>query len=189
LSDPTPLLLSRRDLIKRAQKIRLFAMDVDGVLTDGSILILNSGEEVKVWHVRDRIGFFILKKFKDRFSLAWITGRKSRQVEVRAKELGVASLHQNCEDKGAALEETVRKFRVTLDQTLFLGDDLVDLPALKRAGLAICPSDAHPDIQRVCHWVTPSAGGRGAFREVVDFVLQAQGLHQTVLNHFERPAG
>ncbi|MBL0059542.1 MAG: HAD hydrolase family protein [Elusimicrobia bacterium] len=179
--------LSQKELLRRAKKIRLFAMDVDGVLTDGKIVVLDSGEEVKSWDVKDRIAFFILRKFGDRFRVAWITGRKSLQVETRAKEIGVASLFQNCDHKGRALEEAAAGLSLTMEQTVFMGDDLVDLPALRRAGLAVCPSDAHPSVRAVCHWVTKSPGGNGAVREMADFVLEAQGLMGPLLEMFENP--
>jgi 3-deoxy-D-manno-octulosonate 8-phosphate phosphatase (KDO 8-P phosphatase) len=162
-------------------------MDVDGVLTNGDILVLDSGEEVKVWNVKDRIGFFMLRALGERFRVAWITGRKSRQVATRAKEIKVSALHQNCEDKGRALEETARRLHLRLEETLFVGDDLVDLPALARAGLAVCPADAHPEVRRVCHWVARAPGGRGVLREVIDFVLESQGLMKTVLDRFSNP--
>jgi 3-deoxy-D-manno-octulosonate 8-phosphate phosphatase (KDO 8-P phosphatase) len=162
-------------------------MDVDGVLTDGSILILQSGEEIKVWDVKDRIGLFILKKFKDRFPVAWITGRASPQVADRAREIGVAALYQKCDHKGLALEETLSRLSLQPEECLFIGDDLVDLPAFRRAGLAVCPADAHPAVRRVCGWVTKARGGKGAVREVVDAVLEAQGLMKEVLSDFENP--
>ncbi len=174
-------------LNQRLRRVRLFAMDVDGVLTDGGIIVLNSGEEVKVWNVKDRIAFFILKRLGARYSVAWITGRKSRQVADRAKEVGVAALHQNCDHKGAALEETLARLQLTAAESLFMGDDLVDLPALRRAGVAVCPADAHPEVKKACHWVTRAAGGRGALREVVDRVLTVQGRMPEVLAQFENP--
>lgn len=174
-------------ILKRAKKVRLLAMDVDGVLTEGSIVILDSGEEVKVWNVKDRIGFFMLQKAAPPFHFAWITGRKSRQVEERAKEIG-AALYQHCDHKGLALKETLDKLGLSPDQCLFMGDDLVDIPALRLAGLAVCPADAHEEVKKVCHWVTRAPGGRGAFREVADLVLKAQGLWKTVMARFENPS-
>jgi 3-deoxy-D-manno-octulosonate 8-phosphate phosphatase (KDO 8-P phosphatase) len=163
-------------------------MDVDGVLTDGGILVLNSGEEVKIWNVKDRIAFFILKSFAGRFTVVWITGRKSPQVAARAKEIGAAALYQHSDHKGLDLDEARRTLKLEWDQVLFIGDDLVDLPALRRAGLAVCPADAHPAVKAVCGWVTRAEGGRGVLREVADAVLDAQGLWPEVLERFENPA-
>lgn len=178
---------SIRSLREKAKKIRLFAMDVDGVLTEGSIILLESGEEIKFWNVRDRIAFFMLKKFDGLFRVAWITGRKSRQVADRAKEVGVVRLHQRCEDKGAAFESTLAALKLKKEESLFIGDDLVDLPALRRAGIAVCPADAHPAVKKVCHWVTRAPGGRGVLREVVDFVIESQGRMPSLLQMYENP--
>lgn len=174
-------------LLGRAKKIRLLAMDIDGVLTDGSILVLESGEEVKTWHVRDRIGFFMLRRTGEDFRTAWITGRGSRSVENAAEDLKIDALYQKCEDKGRALRETAKRFKLSADQVMFIGDDLVDLPALRWAGLAVCPQDAHEVVKQACHWVTHSRGGEGVFREAVDTVLRAQGLWTDVLAQFESP--
>jgi 3-deoxy-D-manno-octulosonate 8-phosphate phosphatase (KDO 8-P phosphatase) len=171
----------------RLKKIRLFAMDVDGVLTAGDIVVLNSGEEIKLWNVKDRIGLFALKKFSPRFKIAWITGRSSPQVAARAREIGVDALRQNCDHKGRALAAVCEKLGVDLSEALFIGDDLVDLPAFRRAGVAVCPSDAHAAARAVCPWTTRSAGGRGAVREVIDAVLDAQGLTPALLRWFENP--
>jgi 3-deoxy-D-manno-octulosonate 8-phosphate phosphatase (KDO 8-P phosphatase) len=178
--------MTRAALLKRAKKVRLFAMDVDGVLTDGGILILDSGEEVKVWNVKDRIAFAMLRMSGADFRLAWITGRKSRQVADRAKEVGVHALHQACLDKGRALAETAERFGLSPEETLFIGDDLVDLPALGLAGLSVCPSDAADEVKKAVHWVAKTPGGRGVFREAVDLVLKAQGLYGRVLADFAR---
>lgn len=174
-------------LRRRLKRIRLFAMDIDGVLTEGDILVLESGEEIKIWNVKDRIGLFMLKKFGDRFPVAWITGRRSPQVETRSREIGVSALRQHCEDKGRALVDICASLGVSLDESLFIGDDLVDLPALRRAGLAICPADAHGAVRAVCHWVTRAPGGKGAVREVIDAVLDAQGVLAPLLEKFENP--
>jgi 3-deoxy-D-manno-octulosonate 8-phosphate phosphatase (KDO 8-P phosphatase) len=179
--------ISRQELARRAKKIRLIAMDVDGVLTDGAIIVLESGEEIKFWNVRDRIGFFMLRRAKRPIRTAWITGRISRQVRERAEEIGVAALHQKCEDKGKALREVLKTLRLRPDEAVFIGDDLVDLPALRVAGLAVCPADAAEPVKDACHWVTAQPGGRGVFREVADLVLRSQGLWKDILRQFENP--
>jgi 3-deoxy-D-manno-octulosonate 8-phosphate phosphatase (KDO 8-P phosphatase) len=166
------------DLLKRAGRIRLFATDVDGVLTDGAIVLLKSGEEVKAWSAKDRMGFFMLKQTSLPFRLVWITGRRSQQVRDSAKDVGVDALYQNCHQKGKALRNALSRWGLSDEESLFIGDDWVDIPALQRAGLAICPSDAHPEIKKICHWVTEAPGGRGVFREVLDLVFHAQGLRK-----------
>ncbi len=176
---------NKSNIIKRAKKIRLLAMDVDGVLTDGSIVVLESGEEVKSWSVKDRMGFFMLSRSGAGFLTAWITGRKSRQVEARAREIGIDAVFQDCNSKGRAFLETVKRFALRPEEALFVGDDLVDLPALRMAGLAVCPCDAHEEVKKVCDYVTKAPGGKGALREVVDLVLKAQGLYKKIVDSFE----
>lgn len=172
--------------LKRMKKVRLLAMDVDGVLTDGKIIIMDSGEEVKEWNVKDRIGFFMASRANPPFPLAWITGRKSRQVEARAAEIK-AVLHQHADHKGEKLSEAAASLGLDASQALFIGDDLVDLPAFARAGLAVCPADAHPEVKKACHWVTDAKGGGGVFREVFDAVLKVQGLWAGVIAQFKDP--
>jgi 3-deoxy-D-manno-octulosonate 8-phosphate phosphatase (KDO 8-P phosphatase) len=176
--------LSKSEINRRLKKIRLLAMDVDGVLTDGKIIIMDSGEEVKEWNVKDRIGFFVMKQ--EGYALAWITGRKSKQVESRAAEIG-AALRQHADNKGKALEEVAAAAGVTPAETLFIGDDLVDISAFRKTGLAIAPADAHEEARKAAHWVTRAAGGAGVFREAADAVLKAQGRWKGVLDRFEDP--
>jgi 3-deoxy-D-manno-octulosonate 8-phosphate phosphatase (KDO 8-P phosphatase) len=181
-------MLTLSQVVRRAKRIRLLAMDVDGVLTDGSILVLRSGEEIKFWNVKDRIGFFMLKRSNAPFVTAWISGRRSDQVRTSARELEIKALVQKCPDKGRAFREVLSRFRLSPQEALFIGDDLVDLPPLRMAGLAICPQDAHAEVKRICHYVTRAPGGRGVFREAVDLVLKAQGLWRGVIRTFQDPA-
>jgi len=176
---------SPRSLRRRASRIRLLMTDVDGVLTDGSIIILNSGEEIKFWNVKDRIAHAMLKRSDRRYYTAWVTARRSLQVQTRADEIQVDALLQDCHDKGRGFRELLKRFGLTAEEALYIGDDLVDLPALHQAGLAACPSDASEPVRRVCQYVARSAGGRGVFREVVDMVLQSQGQFNSVLKSFE----
>lgn len=169
----------------KAKKIKMFAMDVDGVLTDGSIIIYDSGEEIKLWNVKDRMAFSMLRHSGAVFRTAWITGRKSRQVARRAREIGVDVLCQDCLNKGKALNRAARRFGLKMEEILYIGDDLVDVTPLKMAGLAVCPRDAHDEAKKVCDWVARVPGGRGVFREAVDAVLKAQGLWQKVIRSYD----
>lgn len=179
--------LTEKEASRRAKKIRLLAMDVDGVLTDGSITILESGEEIKSWNVKDRIGFFMVKHVPRPLILAWITGRSSTQVHQRATDIGIQALRMRCADKGEALTQIAQEQGLSLDQTLFIGDDLVDLPAFDRAALAVCPSDAHPVMQARAHLMTSAAGGRGVFRQVLDWILAEQDMLETAVSHYTHP--
>lgn len=154
-------------------------MDVDGVLTAGDIIVLESGEEVKLWNVKDRLAFFVGRAQGLKF--VWITARDSKQVKARAKDVQVDALYAGCRDKKSALADLCRRFKVSPREVAYLGDDLIDLPVLRRVGLAVCPSDAQADVKRAVHYVSPLPGGRGVLRDVVDRILKAQGKWSRVL--------
>lgn len=165
-----------KNIKKIAKEIKLIATDVDGVLTSGEIIILHSGEEVKIWDVRDRYAFSAAKKADAEIKFAWITGRKSKQVELRAKEIGINFLYQECMNKKEALIEICAKLKILPKNVLYIGDDIVDLPALRFAGIAVAPADAFNEVKKHADIVTKKAGGKGVLREAVDIVLRAKGL-------------
>lgn len=162
----------------KAKKIKLIAMDIDGVLTGGEIIVLDSQEEVKIWNVKDRFAFHLVHRSGIDIKFAWITGRQSKQVSDRAKEINIEALYQNCMKKKAALHEIAQRFGLTAEQVAFIGDDLVDIPPLRYAGLAVCPADAPVEVKKEADFVTEARGGRGVLREVVETVLKSQGLWQ-----------
>jgi 3-deoxy-D-manno-octulosonate 8-phosphate phosphatase (KDO 8-P phosphatase) len=160
-------------LLQRARRVQLLVLDVDGVLTDGRLYITAHGEETKVFHVRDGSGIVALRRAG--VAVAIISGRESAAVNRRAAELGITHVRQGVTDKGAALAQLLRDLR--LDDAAFacVGDDTPDVPMLERAGLAVAVADAHASARAVAHWITPSAGGHGAVREVCDLLLTARG--------------
>jgi len=169
--------------IARAKKIRLIGMDVDGVLTGGDVIILESGEEIKLWNAKDRLGLTLMRDSNMPIKTAWITGRRSRAVELAAKDLGIHYLVQKCSDKKKALEIILKKSRIRPEEAAFIGDDLIDVPVLRSVGFAACPSDAVPEVKKIVHYISPRMGGRGAVRDVCDFILKAQNRWKT----FVRP--
>ena len=173
-----------RPLINKAKKIKLIATDIDGVLTDGRIIILNSGEEVKTWDVGDRFAFTLLRNFAPGLKIAWITGRKSPQVEARAGEVGVHHLYQRCMDKFSAVSEILAKENISIEETAFIGDDLLDLPVLMRCGFAACPKNSAEEVREEVDYITAAEGGRGVFREVVEIILKSQGIWKNVLKKY-----
>jgi 3-deoxy-D-manno-octulosonate 8-phosphate phosphatase (KDO 8-P phosphatase) len=170
------------DVLRRAQRVRLILLDVDGVLTDGSIHLLSDGRDGRSFHVRDGLGIKLGQRGGLSFGI--LSGRRSEAVALRAQELGIAEVHQGVTDKHLRLAEITRRAGVPSEAVCFVGDDVVDLPVFRRVGLAVAPADAGPEALRAAHWVTPSKGGRGAVRETVDLVLKAGGSWDRVLSSY-----
>jgi 3-deoxy-D-manno-octulosonate 8-phosphate phosphatase (KDO 8-P phosphatase) len=182
--DAKRLKKTRGDLAKRARNVKLIAMDVDGVLTGGEIIVLKSGEELKFFNAKDRLVLAIMRDTDVPIRIAWITGRKSHAVEAAAENLGVADLVQGSHDKRRALELILRKHNLTFKDAAYIGDDLIDLSVLKEVGFAACPADATSDVLRHVHYVSPFNGGKGIVRDVIEFILKAQGRWDDVVNAF-----
>jgi 3-deoxy-D-manno-octulosonate 8-phosphate phosphatase (KDO 8-P phosphatase) len=170
--------------LKRARNIRLVAMDVDGVMTAGDVIVLKSGEEVKLWNAKDRLVIATLRDLKVPLTLAWITGRSSDTVTKTAANLGIKHVLQQCHRKGEALAKLVKDHGWTMEQAAFIGDDILDLPALLTAGFSACPSDAVPDVRKRVHYVSPCGGGKGAVRDVLEFILRAQNKWDDIVSTF-----
>lgn len=158
---------------KKAEKIRLVLLDVDGVLTDGAILIDDRGVEIKRFHVRDGQGITLLKDCG--IEVGFITGRSSNAVRLRAKQLGVRIVYQGVRNKGDVYDEIKRKTGLRDEQIAYVGDDSIDLPILRRSGLAITVKDCWPELKEMVDFVTEHEGGKGAVREVMELLLRAQG--------------
>jgi 3-deoxy-D-manno-octulosonate 8-phosphate phosphatase (KDO 8-P phosphatase) len=169
-------------LQERCRRIEILVMDVDGVLTDGSIVYTDQGAEIKAFHVRDGSGLKIWAALGKKTAL--LSGRKSAAVERRAAELGVTSVAQGAEHKPAAFTRILEAHGLRAEQAAFLGDDLPDLGVLARCGLALAVADACPEARRLAQYVTRAAGGRGAVRETVELLLRAQGRWQEAVERF-----
>lgn len=161
-------------LIARCAAIELLVLDVDGVLTDGSIAYDDRGGEIKTFSVRDGAALAFWHRLGKRSAI--LTGRSSPIVERRAGELGMTLVRQGASEKGPELRSILESLGCRANQACMMGDDLPDLPALRIAGLAACPCDATAEARAASHLVTKAPGGRGAVREVVETILQAQGL-------------
>jgi 3-deoxy-D-manno-octulosonate 8-phosphate phosphatase (KDO 8-P phosphatase) len=166
------------EVLERAKKIKLFLMDVDGTLTDGSVnLISLPGDggvaEMKAFNSQDGAGLKLAHIMGIR--AGFITGRKSPAVTQRAQELKVEFVYLGQETKMAAFEECLQKAGVQAEETAYMGDDLPDMPVAKRAGLAVAVADAAQELKAVCHFVTNAKGGKGSAREIVELILKAQG--------------
>jgi YrbI family 3-deoxy-D-manno-octulosonate 8-phosphate phosphatase len=160
-------------VIEAAKKIKLIAFDVDGVLTDGKISYSSSGEEFKSFNVRD--GHAIKMASRAGLTVAVITGRESPMVQRRCDELGIELLYQGIRDKHLTLGHIMERTGLAAIEIAFMGDDVVDLPVMMTVGLSCCPSDAAEEVRQRSDLVTNAPGGKGAAREIVFFILQAQG--------------
>ena len=162
-----------QEVLDKARRIRLVVFDVDGVLTDGGLFIDCDGREHKVFNSRDGHG---MKMLQNRgVAIAIISGRRATAVERRMADLGIRHVYLGIEDKLTAFEELLTRLELDAQQVAYVGDDVVDLPVMRRVGFAIAVQDADPFVKRHAHWQTPSAGGHGAARDVCELLLEAQG--------------
>jgi len=161
------------DVTAAARSIQLLILDVDGVLTDGRLVYSPGGEETKTFHVRD--GYGIVAARAAGLAIAVVSGRSSGAVSRRLADLGVRDVHQGVRDKILLLPEICTRWAVTASQVAFMGDDLPDLPLLRRVGLALAPSDAVAEVRRIAHWVSRLPGGSGAVREAIEWLLKSRG--------------
>jgi 3-deoxy-D-manno-octulosonate 8-phosphate phosphatase (KDO 8-P phosphatase) len=166
------------------KKIKMLALDVDGVLTDGSINIGERGESFKAFNAKD--GLAISAAIRHGLKVVVVTGRVSSIVHTRARELNLTQVCEGVRDKGKILRQLAAQYKLELDEIAFMGDDLNDLAALTRVGLAAAPADAAAEVLAVSAFVAKHDGGRGAVRELVEAILKAQGLWEQLLAEYQR---
>jgi len=167
------------DLNRRAGRIKLLLMDCDGVLTDGRLELLENGDEQKTFHARDGQGISLFHRAGLKTGI--ISGRTSSAVERRAQELEMAYVRQYAKDKVKALDEILILAKVSLQECAYIGDDVGDIPVMRRVELAFAVADAAVETKRAAHFITEQAGGNGAVREVIDLVLKAQGRWEELM--------
>ncbi len=170
------------ELLAKLQDIQLFAMDVDGILTDGKIIYDSAGNETKAFHVHDGVGLSAIKQAG--VQLAIITGRSSVMVERRAKELGILHIIQGRDDKSVALSELAHTLSIPLEKCAYMGDDLPDVRAILAAGVGFSVPNACTAAKDCADFVTQQQGGHGAVREVCEIILQAKGEYAAFLARF-----
>lgn len=171
----SPAFVIPNDVLARAARVKLALFDVDGVLTDGRV-ILGATDEYKCFDIKDGHGLRALTR--NGIDVGIITGRQSRAVDRRAAELGITHVYQGCKEKLPFFRELLEKLKLTPAQTAYMGDDLMDLPVMLEAGLAVAVNDAHALVRHHAHWTTPACGGRGAARELAELLLHAQGKYE-----------
>ena len=171
-----------QDIDARAQRIKLLLMDCDGVLTDGRLILLPGGDEQKTFHARDGQGIKLCERAGLQTGI--ISGRASGAVERRVLELGMTYVRQNQKNKIKAFEELLAQAKVSAHECAFIGDDLPDIPVMRRVGFAVAVADAVVETKQAAHYVTKVAGGRGAVREVTDLILKAQGGWEELMKRY-----
>jgi 3-deoxy-D-manno-octulosonate 8-phosphate phosphatase (KDO 8-P phosphatase) len=172
----------REEVERRASGVRLLLLDCDGVLTDGRITPVEGGDELKSFHTRDGHGLVMLHRAGLRSGV--ISGRTSKLVEMRAADLGIAYVRQGALDKLKAFESLLAEAGVEPPHVAFVGDDVVDIPLMRRCGLGVAVADAGPDTRAAAHHVTALPGGFGAVREVCELILKAQGRWDELMKRY-----
>jgi len=170
------------NLDQRCRAVQLILSDVDGVMTDGGIVLNNQGIEIKRFHARDGMGIRLWHKAGYRFGL--ITHRSSHIVKMRVAELGIEILRQGTDDKLSAMKEILKELRLAPSQVCYLGDDLPDLSLVRSAGLGVAVADACAELREAAHYVTTLPGGSGAVRETIELILKAQSRWEDLIQAY-----
>jgi 3-deoxy-D-manno-octulosonate 8-phosphate phosphatase (KDO 8-P phosphatase) len=170
-------------LVRKIIPVRLLILDVDGVLTDGRIIMDDTGREIKHFDVKDGHGLKILMRYG--IAVVLLTGRRSTVVEHRARDLGIDEVHQGIFNKLELLNGILEKRNLKSSNVAFVGDDVVDIPLLKRVGFSVAVADASEDVKGAADYVTTSKGGRGAVREVCEIILKGQDKWDDVARRYE----
>ncbi len=157
-------------MLEKFKPIKTFIFDVDGVLTDGSLLVLNDGQMARQMNVRD--GYALQLAIKKGYRVVIISGGTSEAVEMRLNKLGVTDCFLKVENKKEKLTEYVSQHELKWDEVLFMGDDIPDYICMQLTGLPCCPADAAPEIKQICHYISPLQGGKGCARDVIEKVLK-----------------
>lgn len=171
-------------LLERTRAIKLLLLDVDGVLTDGTLYFGNDGEAMKAFNIYDGIGIKWLQR--NGIQVGIVTGRSSEIVARRTKDLGITIVVQGREDKLVAVRELAAQLKLQLNEIAYMGDDLPDLTAIFECGVGFAPANASDAILNIADWVTPARGGEGAVREVCEFILKAQGKYDALVDSYRR---
>ena len=173
-----------RNCLPLAKEIRLLLLDVDGVLTDGSVVYAQSGSELKSFNTKDGFGIRLLQEAGIEVGL--ITARSSEAVQRRAQDLKLAHVYQGVRNKIEAFDRILAEQKLSPQQVAYMGDDWLDLPLLSRVGLAVTVADAVTEVKAVAHYVARREGGRGAVRELCELIIEAKGLREELLGRYLR---
>jgi 3-deoxy-D-manno-octulosonate 8-phosphate phosphatase (KDO 8-P phosphatase) len=168
--------------LQKLKPIKLLILDVDGVLTDGKIIYTDSGEEIKRFDARDGHGLKLL--MRSGIGVVLLTGRKSKAIEHRARDLGIEHVYQKATDKIAVYAKILTRSKLSDKNVAFVGDDLVDIPVLKKVGFSAAVPDAVPEVKEIVDYLTDKSGGEGAVREICELLLKAQNKWKKVTEKY-----
>lgn len=170
-------------IFAKAKKIQMLILDVDGVLTDGRLYYTNNGQEIKAFNVHDGHGIVMLKE--SGIKTAIISGRKSRSVTIRAREIGIQYIYQGVFDKVKIMERIINREKISCENVCYIGDDVTDLALLARAGFSVSVMNGVPEVKSEVDYITTKEGGKGAVREVAEIILKAKGLWNQIVNNYK----
>lgn len=174
--------LSRIECLAKARKVKLLLLDVDGVLTDGSIVYTHSGDEIKSFNCRDGFGINIVRKAGVEVGI--ITARRSEALTRRIGDLGLTHVYQGCRNKVEVFRKIVAELDLESSETAFMGDDWLDLSLLNRVGFSATVADGVPELKQTVHYISSCNGGKGAVRDLCDFIIEAKGKHRELLAEY-----
>ncbi|MCS7231700.1 MAG: HAD hydrolase family protein [Elusimicrobiota bacterium] len=176
--------LTTKQLLNKLKDVKLLLLDVDGVLTKGEMIILDDKKniEIKIWNIKDRFAYTMLRKANLDLKIGWISGRGCRELEIRAKELKLDFFYQNVKNKLEVYKEIISNIFLKDNEVAYIGDDWLDIPILKRVGVSICPKDAVSEVKEVCCYISKFDGGCGVFREAVELILKAKNKYKEVFS-------
>lgn len=160
-------------MIKNFKKIKCFVFDIDGVMTNGKLSLSGNGEQERVMDIKD--GYILQLAIKEGYKILVISGAHSEAVIQRLQYLGISEIHTKVKDKLALIQQLLQKYKIEKEETLFMGDDMPDMPLLKYAGISSCPHDAIPQVRAISMYISRFSGGQGCVRDVIEKVLQLQG--------------
>ena len=173
----------KKNIKDKLKKIKLLIMDVDGVMTDGRIIMDDEGREIKNFNVRDGHGLKLIQRYG--MKVAILTGRQSKVVEHRAKDLEIKDVYQKVYNKKDVFDKILKKHKLSANDAAFIGDDIVDIPVLRRVGFSVAVADAADVVKKSVDYVTKNRGGHGAIREVCEMILQAQDKWREIAAKYE----
>jgi len=175
----------KKSVKEKLKRIRMLMLDIDGVMTDGRIIMDDEGRELKNFNVRDGHGLKVMQRYG--IKVAIITGRQSNLVRHRAKDLDIKDVYQKVFNKKEVFEKILKKHKLSPDETAFIGDDIVDIPVLKRVGFSVAVADAVDVVKKQVDYITSHKGGKGAVREVCEMILKAQEKWPEIAARYEFP--